>query len=199
MSGRSDRGIHGGWTAALLIGVIIATAAAGLYAWRRMQVQQAQTQSVTERTGQAGVDAGGADAMLTVMVYYPSDKGMTLQPVRIRLRADAQLLAKEAVSALFSTSPDPGHALLGSLRLKALYIDHSGTAYVDLSPAAPGGIHASAWQELMTLYAIVNTLTANFEEIKAVRFLLEGKEAQTLAGHISLAGYFEQRQDLIGY
>lgn len=166
--------------------------------WRRMQPQQTQIRSVTERTEQAGVGAGRADAMLTVMVYYPADKGMTSQTVRIRPHADTQLLAKEAVSALFSTSPDPAHALLGSLKLKALYIDHSGTAYVDLS-AAPGGIHASARQELMTLYAIVNTLTENFEEIKAVRFLLEGKEAQTFAGHISLAGYFEQRQDMIGY
>lgn len=199
MSGRSDRGINSGWTAALLIGVIIAAAAAGLYVWRRMQPQQAQNQSVMERTGHAGVSAGGADAMLTVMIYYPADKGMTSQLVRIRFHADTQLLAKEAVSALLSTSPDPTIALLGSLRLKALYIDHSGTAYVDLSPTASESIHASAQQELMTLYAIVNTLTANFEEIKAVRFLLEGKEAQTLAGHISLAGYFEQRQDLIGY
>ena len=48
----------------------------------------------------------------------------------------------------------------------------------------------------MAIYAVVNTLTQNFEEIKEVRFLLDGREAQTLAGHIDASVFFSARPDL---
>jgi hypothetical protein len=37
----------------------------------------------------------------------------------------------------------------------------------------------------------------NFDEIKQVRFLLNGKEAQTLAGHVDLSRTFTKRMDLV--
>lgn len=201
MSGRADRGINREWTAIVLLAVLIALTAAGLYVWRRVEASRVHDMEVKEQTVQAKPsDAARPDAMLTVMVYSPTNGGMVAQPVRIRHHVDTQLLAKEAVSAVLSTEAGSRPVVLGNFRLKALYLDHSGTAYVDLSPVTPGGnIYASAWQELIALYAIVNTLTENFEEIKSVRFLLDGKEAKTLAGHISLAGYFERRQDLTGH
>ncbi|HSQ77452.1 MAG TPA: GerMN domain-containing protein, partial [Nitrospirota bacterium] len=71
------------------------------------------------------------------------------------------------------------------------------TAYVDISSAQQNGATASAWEELLAIYSMVNTLMQNFEEIKQVRFLLEGKEAQTLAGHIDLSRKFDKRMDLV--
>jgi spore germination protein GerM len=68
--------------------------------------------------------------------------------------------------------------------LKAFYITRDGTAYVDLSEtirdAHPGGVKS----ELLTIYSIVNSLTLNIPEIDAVKILVSGKEAITLAGHI---------------
>ena len=40
--------------------------------------------------------------------------------------------------------------------------------------------------ELFTVYAVVNALTANMSEISAVQILIEGREVDTLAGHIDL-------------
>lgn len=61
-----------------------------------------------------------------------------------------------------------------------------GVAYVDfskeLSENHPGGSSA----ELQTIYSIVNTITLNFPEIKKVQILIEGKKADTLAGHIDI-------------
>ena len=54
-----------------------------------------------------------------------------------------------------------------------------GTAYVDLGRGRPGGIRGVGRDELLAVYAVVNTLTQNFEEIRQVRFLIEGREAQT--------------------
>jgi germination protein M len=46
----------------------------------------------------------------------------------------------------------------------------------------PGGSEA----ELMTVYSVVNSLTASFPAVKRVQILVEDKPAQTLAGHIDL-------------
>jgi germination protein M len=46
----------------------------------------------------------------------------------------------------------------------------------------PGG----ALGEWITVYSIVNTLADNFDSVKAVRFLVEGSEVETLVGHVDL-------------
>jgi spore germination protein GerM len=70
--------------------------------------------------------------------------------------------------------------------LRAIYIDAENVCYVDLSQAAkknhPGGSNS----ELLTVYSVVNSLILNVSEIKRVKILIDGNEAPTLAGHISL-------------
>jgi hypothetical protein len=58
-------------------------------------------------------------------------------------------------------------------------------------------VRASAWEEQLAIYALVNTLLQNFEEIKQVVLLLDGGEAQTLAGHMDLSRTFAKRMDLV--
>ena len=40
--------------------------------------------------------------------------------------------------------------------------------------------------ELLTVYALVNALTTNIAEISGVQILVDGREVDTLAGHIDL-------------
>lgn len=58
------------------------------------------------------------------------------------------------------------------------------TAYVDLSGEFaknhPGG---SSW-ELHSIYSVVNTAALNFRDIDSVQILIDGKRADTLAGHV---------------
>ena len=43
-----------------------------------------------------------------------------------------------------------------------------------------------ALDELFTVYSIVNALTVNLPAIQRVQILIDGKEVDTLAGHIDL-------------
>jgi spore germination protein GerM len=65
-------------------------------------------------------------------------------------------------------------------------MDQNGVAKVNfdqtLSKEHPGGSSA----EMLTLYSIVNSLTLNFPQIKRVQILIDGKAAESIAGHISL-------------
>ena len=71
-------------------------------------------------------------------------------------------------------------------KLLALYVTQEGIAYVDfdraISEKHPGG----TLSELLTIFSIVNTLALNVPEIDAVKILIEGREAKTLAGHIDI-------------
>ena len=40
--------------------------------------------------------------------------------------------------------------------------------------------------ELFTVYALVNAVTSNVPEVTAVQILIEGREVDTLAGHVDL-------------
>jgi hypothetical protein len=68
-----------------------------------------------------------------------------------------------------------------------------------LSPVAPAQkeLKASVEGELLAVYALVNSLTQSIPEVRQVRFLLDGREAQTLAGHIDLSRSFVKRTDLV--
>jgi hypothetical protein len=57
----------------------------------------------------------------------------------------------------------------------------------------PGGSSA----EMATVYSLTNTLTANFPEIKKVRILIEGKQRESLRGHIGLGEPFYANRDMI--
>jgi len=70
--------------------------------------------------------------------------------------------------------------------LRAFYLTKQGIAYVDLTGGIrenhPGGINA----EMFTIFSVVNSLILNVEDIDAVKILIDGNEARTLAGHIDL-------------
>jgi hypothetical protein len=62
------------------------------------------------------------------------------------------------------------------------------TAFVDLGgPTLTVGWGTGTHQELMAVYSVVQTVTANFPDVKRVRILINGEPAETLAGHIALA------------
>lgn len=81
--------------------------------------------------------------------------------------------------------------------LRAFYITKDGTAYADMSKAVSEGHPGGAESELMTIYSIVNSLILNIPEIKTVKFLIEGQEPMTLAGHIDLRFPFKANRMLV--
>jgi spore germination protein GerM len=57
---------------------------------------------------------------------------------------------------------------------------------VDLSREAVTAHSGGSLDELLTIYTIVNTLTSNLPAVTSVQVLVDGKEIDTLAGHVDL-------------
>jgi hypothetical protein len=73
-------------------------------------------------------------------------------------------------------------------RVLEVFVSSQGCAYVDLSGEAakkPAGTGSTI--ELLSVYALVNTLTANFPAVRRVQILLDDHPVDDLAGHTDLS------------
>ncbi len=70
--------------------------------------------------------------------------------------------------------------------LRAVYITPDKTAYVDFTEEIATQHSGGVASELMTIYSIVNSLILNVSDVDQVKILIEGEEAETLAGHIDI-------------
>ena len=75
----------------------------------------------------------------------------------------------------------------GTTLREVFFEEKPGYVYVDfsetLSKSHPGGVTG----ELLTIQSIIKTLQANFAEIQKVQILIDGKDVNTIAGHIDIS------------
>ncbi len=177
----------------LLLVLFLLCAGAGVVWWFRQQPPpgpppsaQAVSSSVTTTV-----------EPLAMTLYVPAENGLRAVSAEIPRRADPAAQAREALTALFADEQASQAPVLKDLRLRAIFLDEKGTAYLDVGSGPQHDIRASAREELLALYALTDTVMHTCPEVKQVRFLLNGGEAQTLAGHIDLSGAFGARMDLV--
>ncbi|RJP81113.1 MAG: spore gernimation protein [Desulfobacteraceae bacterium] len=125
----------------------------------------------------------------TVYLYFTDEKNSHLMSEeRILLVTDdplemGRMIIKELIQGpngnLVRTIP------VGTA-LNAIYISKEGTAFVDFSDMIRENHPGGSQTELLTVYSIVNSITLNINEVERVKILIEGRESQTLAGHIDL-------------
>jgi len=125
----------------------------------------------------------------TVTLYFSDAEGeyLTGEKREILKKSSVQEEAKELVAEL---THGPKGKLIPTLpaetKVLALELDEPGIAKVSFNRALVKGHPGGSSAELMTVYSVVNSLTLNFPEIKRVQILVEGKEIETITGHLSL-------------
>jgi hypothetical protein len=133
-------------------------------------------------------------------LYYGTSDGQALAAVKreVPLGDGPRAQGRQILQTELEAAPAPYLSLIppGTM-LRAFYITERGDAFVDLSPEVstmhPGG----STNELLTVYAIVNAVTANLSSVERVQILIGGKQADTLAGHIDLRRPFERDTSLV--
>jgi Sporulation and spore germination len=133
-------------------------------------------------------------------LYYGTPDGQALAAVKreVPLGEGPREQGRQILESELEDAPAPYLSLLprGTM-LRAFYITERGDAFVDLSADVstlhPGG----STSELLTVYAIVNAVTANLSSVERVQILIDGKQADTLAGHVDLRRPFERDTVLV--
>lgn len=126
---------------------------------------------------------------ITATLYYVSEDGMSLVPAQREVPFGDPITdqAKYIVEAQLATVEAPlASAVPSGTKVRAVYVTERGDAFVDLSSEATINHPGGALDELFTVYTIVNALTVNLPAIQRVQILVDGKETDTLAGHVDL-------------
>ena len=134
-------------------------------------------------------------------LYYVSEDGLPLPGVQREVPFGDPIVeqARRIVEAQLAAPPPPyASPIPPGTKLRALYVGDRGDAFVDLSGEVRTAHTGGALDELFTTYAIVNALTVNLPAITRVQILVDGKEVDTLAGHVDLRRPLQKNLKWIG-
>jgi spore germination protein GerM len=138
----------------------------------------------------AAAQAGSAETRrIKAALYYIAADGLRLQAAQrdVAYADGTPDQAKRILEALLGPPP-PGmlSAIPPGTALRGVYLAEGGAAYVDFTAALQTNHPGGSLSEILTVYAIVSSVTANLPAVTAVQILIDGHEADTLAGHVDL-------------
>ncbi len=146
------------------------------------------TAGTSSATGGASA-GGGATSPFTATMYYVAANGLGLVRREIEVPYGTDTLSRARIIVERQLAGAPRQLLSPfprGTRLRAAYLADDGILFVDLSGEVTTEHSGGSLDELLTVYALVNALTTNIAEIGAVQILVDGREVDTLAGHIDL-------------
>lgn len=135
----------------------------------------------------------------TVSIYFSSGEGQVLMAEkRIIEQVDIEGKVENILLELLKgPEGDLVQPVPRGTRLLQVYVKE-GVAFIDFSNEIAENHPGGSSGELQTIYAIVNSVTLNLRDIKAVQLLIEGKKKSTLAGHIKIDLPLTPDENLIG-
>jgi germination protein M len=122
-------------------------------------------------------------------LYYLSDDGLRLKIAEreVPLGADPAAQARAIVEAQIAPAPSGlVSAVPDGTSLKQVFISDKNVAYVDLSSDIVKNHPGGSLDEILTVYTLVDAITDNLPAIASVQILIDGREVDTLAGHVDL-------------
>ena len=172
----------------IAVTVIAALAIAGGW-WLAARTTRRTSTEPRQPVAPASAPAAADARKITATLYFVAEDGMSLIGIQREVPFGESVLdqARQIVIAQLAVAPDPlVSAIPSETILRALYLTERGDAFVDLSADVRTRHTGGALDELFTVYSLVNALTTNLPAVKRVQILIEGKEVDTLAGHVDL-------------
>ncbi|HKW61481.1 MAG TPA: GerMN domain-containing protein [Candidatus Acidoferrum sp.] len=190
------------WLTALLVFIVVGAAISVPIIRSRMKRAarlQQQTEEQARRELTQSVPMNPADPHVKAKLFWVSDSdNSVLAPVTVELplSGDPVLRSKQVLNTLLAGPVDVElRTLPPDAVLLAFYILPDGTAIADFSEALATSIPSGIASEQLAVDSLAQTLAANVPEVKRLKILIHGQEAETLAGHVDLTGTFVVHAD----
>jgi hypothetical protein len=128
-------------------------------------------------------------------LYLASDDDNSLRPTTISsaLPNDPGERGRLALHTLIARylQKDSTHPLGVGADVHDVYLLDPASAVVNLNVAFAGSHRSGIEVEQLTIFSLVRTLKAQLPQLTRVRFLVDGKTRDTLAGHFDLSGWLD--------
>lgn len=174
---------------ALVVGGIALAAAALTWALFVVLPKRASSSTANSSAAAASAAPAGAGRKIKARLFYVAEDGIHLTHVERDVAYGEGTLeqAREIVAAQIAPVAEPlVSAIPAGTTLRTLFLTEGGEAYVDFSREIVAAHSGGTVDELLTVYTIVNALAENLPAVTAVQVLVDGKEVDTLAGHVDL-------------
>jgi hypothetical protein len=134
------------------------------------------------------------DVPMKAKLFWASATSLgTLQAaeVQLPLSADPAQRSRQLLRELITSPPTPEQRTLpADATLLEFYVLPDGTAVADFSDTLATATPSGILSEQMAVDSIARTLEANVPGLHRLKLLIKGQEAETLAGHVDLTGFF---------
>jgi spore germination protein GerM len=139
---------------------------------------------------QSTAAAEAAVPRIKATLYFASTDGLGLVPVEREIPlAQGTVAQARAVVEAQLTAPPPeslSTTIPQGTKLLGVYVSERNEAFVDLDATVRARHPGGSMNELFTVYTIVNAVTTNLPDVEQVQLLIDGREVDTLAGHVDL-------------
>jgi hypothetical protein len=179
----------------LVIGVVILLLVAlgmSMYVWQvRGRVDRVPSPETNAQP--VAPPISGATEQVTIYVAYDDVGVVRPKLVRVTLPVGRQERAAEILRSLVSLYEDKfsPHSLAAGSEIRDVYLVEPGLAIIDLNAVFADSHRSGVLVEELTIVSLVQTLSANIPGITRVKFLIEGRERDTLAGHADLTNFYD--------
>jgi Sporulation and spore germination len=183
----------------IAIGILGVAVVIGLISFRgltqriRLLSQDQKAEEQARREVLAPPITTPSDVNATAKIFWAAGPDK-LAPVEMQLplSADPAQRAKQVLHALITSPPsDEKRTLPADAEVLAFYVLPDGSAVADFSDALTSETPSGILSEQLTVDSIVQTLENNVSSLRRLKILIHGQEAETLAGHLDLTGFFD--------
>jgi len=133
---------------------------------------------------------GEAGQTRTITLFFLSEADDLLHAEKREIPA-GRSVAEDIETAVGELLKGPSGDLVSPFppdtKIRQVFLDEDGTAYIDFSREFAENPAFGASSEMAAVYAVVNSVAVNHKTVKRVSLLIEGGERETLGGHVDLS------------
>jgi sporulation and spore germination protein len=135
----------------------------------------------------------GPAEQIVLLVAHDEDDSLRPVTVALALPGDAGQRGQLALHTLITRyqQPDSPHPLGSGADVREVYLLDGSSAVVDLNAAFADAHRSGVEVEQLSIFSLVLSLKSQFPTLTRVRFLVDGKSRETLAGHFDLSDWVE--------
>ena len=134
-----------------------------------------------------------------IVLYFSDENAMYLSPENrtIKTTTEKKTLYKDTLEELIKgpNKEKLNRTIPEGVKILKLNIKNN-ILEINFNKALRENHWGGSTGEQMTVYSIVNTLT-EFEDIKEIKFLIEGQKVESLVGHLDLTEPLERNEKII--
>ena len=164
-----------------LIILFFIAGAAGSYFLMKYLAPAGTRQAAEEQELQA---TEGQD-LFTVRLLLPKDQKLEMAERKLKKRLKSTAFAEAVVEEFFKESAN-AYAIPQQVKILGIYRDMNQVLYIDLSDELRRNFQGDALDEYLLLRGLYESLVSNVQDFQDLKVLVEGKEIETLGGHLSL-------------